>query len=192
MSIKSGYGNLTESLANAYLFGLPVTNSNRNAIIQLPSKQLKRIFSISVSYAVSGVNAANNVRGLFGGRLLVVGTKFDGVTEEIIPDQRTLPESLSSAQVYFDMFIGSKNKGAAQSSTGRDGVQNISEHFEFTNGIVIPESTDCSIILTYPLDDVDVGTTEYMASIDGINGYLSTLNVYGFVGGSDQIFKNVR
>lgn len=191
MSVKNGYGVLSEKLVNTYLLGAPVADSNRNAVIQLPSKNTKRIFSISCSYACSSSNGNAGTRGIMGGRLIVAGTKFDGHQTEIIPDGVDLPDNLSQAQIYFDMFIGSEQPGAAQLATGKSGVQNIREHYEFTNGLVVPEGTDVSIILTYPLDDGDLVLTEPQASNDP-DGILSTLNVYGFIGGSDQLFKNFR
>lgn len=178
MSIKYGFGSLRETLRNQYVLGVRQANTNSNAVIQLPAKYDKRIFSLSASYIIEGVGSVSVLPNL-GGRLLVVGTKFDSYTDEIQPFGNLLPNSLNNAQIYFDMPIMAK---ANQSFTLNKGIC-ISEHFDFPNGIYIPESTDLSIILTYAYD----GNDNYPAS----GAVVGLLNASGLVGGTDKIFKNV-
>lgn len=190
MSIKQGFGNVTEILANPYILGVPAVGANRNIIFQLPTKQEKRILDISCGWTVNGQDIINNsIRGLICGRLMVVGAAFNGFSDEIIPDSNDLPESLSFAERYYDEIIGHTFR-SGQGAIEPYNVRHISKQISFSNGLLIPAGQDASVILTYCLEDLDDTVTEYMATT-GIYT-LAYLNVNGITGGSDKIFKSIR
>lgn len=183
MSIKSGYGNLTETL-ESLADAITTLPSNRNSVIQLPSKLSKRIFSITVGYRVPS-NADDALTQLFGGRLLVVGTKFQNYQDVISPLESALPDSLNSANVYLDVPIIEMSNVAAASDD--DNFQKgFSKHFDFNSGIIIPESVDASVILTFCANNQQDVLGRYPESAPVI----AYLNVQGFTGGNDKIFKN--
>lgn len=166
MSIKTGFGNLTESLQSLYVLGIP-QDSNRNAILQISGKTEKRIFSISAGYAVQNGSSGTAVTG---GRLIVCSDKFQGANEEIFCDRPDVPIALSSSSIFFD-WLFTPNK--------------MEYHFTFDNGLYVPEGVDVSIILTSPRT---TGGAVYPETDPAI-GFLS---VTGIIGGSDKIFREIR
>lgn len=160
MSIKSGYGTIIDVLDDT---------ANTNLIIQLPSKQTKRILNVDCGYSlvIGGANTA-----LFRGRLLVVGTKYENDTEFVNPSSITYPTGLQGTQIYFDCPI-----------SGNNNVTSISRSFSWTQGILIPDGVDASIILTACFGN---GAVPPLAI--STNAFL---NVQGLTGGSDKIFKNL-
>lgn len=161
MSIRSGFGCLT---------GVVDDTNNCNLIIQIPAKKTKRALNVDVGYSIvqGGSNAALTL-----GRLLIVGSKYEGDTEFIDPTVIALPAGLEGATIYFDMPI-----------TAIDATQiGISNSFGWQQGIMIPEGIDASIILTACFGD---GNAPPVA--DPVNAFL---NVQGVVAGSDKIFKDV-
>lgn len=174
MSIKSGYGNLSDELVSLEVLGV-LQDSNRNAILQLSGKQEKRITDIVAGYGLKAPTGGADPTQFEGGRLLVVGAKYDGISEFIDPRSKDLPQSLSSSVVFLDVFF-------AQSFP----LSNDSPRYEYHSdkGIHISKGTDCSIILTFPVTDV----AAYPAS----DPVIAFLNVDGLSGGSDAPFKNIR
>lgn len=163
MSIKNGFGNLTDTL---------VSNStrdvNRNAIIQIPPKNPKRIITISCGYTVAPGAGAATV--LSTGRLIVVATKFSGFSENINPITQQIPDSISSATIHLDLpILASRSPFVWDSGLG----------------ISIGDG-DVSIILTYCRT---TGGTAVAPDTDPVTAWL---NVQGTIGGSDKIFKDVR
>jgi hypothetical protein len=170
--IKSGFGNLTDLLESTVVLG-DLVDSNRNAVIQLSGKQEKRITDIVAGYSTG--DPANLVSDISGGRLLVVGAKFDSLAEFIDPVRKDLPASLSSSVIYLDVFFG-------QAYTLNADIPRFQYHTD--KGIHVPKGTDASVILTFALTN----TAPYPASLPVV----AFLNVDGLSGGSDAPFKNIR
>lgn len=174
MSQKNGYGNLVATLVSLEILGV-LQESNRNAIIQLPSKNDKRIFTITAGYRLPTGTSAT---ALQSGRLIVVGTKYEGDTEFIDPTIQQLPDTISSAQVFYDIPI----IGGTGDALNRNAPPT---HLDFTTGILIPAGSDASIILTFC-------TTSGGASFPASDPVTAFLNVHGYVGGSDKLFVDKK
>lgn len=170
MSIKNGFGNITELLTSSATVGRP---TNRNLVIQLSSKQEKRITDIVAGYNLDPLTPATTF--LKGGRLLVVGAKYDDYETIINPNSPDLPDSLSSSTVYLDVQFAQKYP-----------LNNMIPQYSYhsSKGIHVAKGTDASIILTFAQTDDQA----YPAS----NLVIGYLNVDGFSGGSDAPFKNIR
>ena len=169
--ITAGFGSLTDELVSLVVLGV-LQDSNRNAIVQLSGKQEKRITDIVAGYKIRTGSGATFFKG---GRLLVVGTRFEGVSDFIDPASKDLPASLSTSQIYLDTYF-------AQSFP----LSNMEPVFQYhtDKGIHVPKNVDCSIILTFAYTDNAVAP-----AADTVIGFL---NVDGLSGGSDAPFKNIR
>lgn len=186
MSLKNGYGNVSGLLKSLYVLGLP-SPSNRNLIIQLPVKNDKRIFSISTSH---NVITGTSLIGLLCARLIIIGGKFDGDTEEIFPDGNgQLPKGVEGANKYFDIVIGNNSTNQDALTLRGEGIQNLSYNVNFEQGLLIPDGQPASVILTYAMSNYQTGSADKYATIED---QFASLNVNGFLGGSDKIFSNVK
>jgi hypothetical protein len=158
MSSKQGFGNIAD-----------VVNSTTNCsiVIQLAPHGTKRIFDITAGY---NLRTGGTATLLSGGRLIIVGIKFDAPTSFINPRDFELPTV--TGNIYFDAPIipDGNNKAVVRS-------------FNWINGLVLPDSQDASIILTACFADAPAPP-----AAGDVNAYLS---VSGLVAGADKIFKNV-
>jgi hypothetical protein len=160
MAIKNGYGTLVDIVNGS---------ANTAAVIQLPSKNVKRIFSIDCAYSLRS-GATNTL--LIGGRLLVVGSRYEALTEAINPRDIEYNTALQGVAVYFDAPLFPD-----------DNVEFIGKSFSWANGLTIPDGTEASIILSMCYGDGIAAP-----GADDVNAFL---NVTGIVGGSEKPFKNV-
>jgi len=167
--IRHGYGSSTEEMESVVA---PGKLTNRNIVIQLSGKQERRITDIDAGYTLIPGGAPVNFEG---GRLLVVGTKFESYSDIIDPNSANLPDSLSSANVYHDVHFG-------QTYPFTNDIPRYSYHT--SKGIHIPKGTDASVILTFAQTDD--------ATFPDSSLHIGFLNVDGFSGGSDAPLKNIR
>lgn len=174
MSIQKGFGSYSEPLNSVVVLGVIQASGNRNLIVQLPSKNEKRIFDLTVGYSVIEGLSYNSVTR---GRVLIVGEQYDGVTDYINPTTTEMPEALQASKKYFD---------APLVPSGQDKnvhTEAILKTFSWINGLLIPSGIPASIILTFCMNDA----LDSQSAQEDTNAYL---NVSGWVGGSDKIFKN--
>lgn len=168
MSLKTGFGSITETLLSLEVLGV-LQPSNRNSIIQISEKQDKRLFSIDVSFAFPRPSTAVEIKEA---RLIVAAEKFDDSELFIDPRSSSLPDQFSSSTIYLDKILSGNDQYSVQ------------WHFDFANGIYCAKDQTLSIILTFPYTDV--------ATPPASDPVISTLSVTGQTGGSEAVFKNFR
>lgn len=166
MTIKKGFGSLTDSVINLYVLGNPAV-SNRNLITILSAKTQKQITSIICGYTLPNPSTAT---GLTNGRLLVCSGKFEGSEIEISVLNAGLPQELANVNVLLDVpILGNRSP----------------EKIILNKPMLFDESTDVSIILTY------CGTTGG-ASSPATESVTAFLNVDGVLGENIKLFKELR